>query len=73
MATLYTRGALALGEPYVHESIIGTRFAGRLLRQTSVGGRPAVVPEISGRAWITGKGEYRLDPTDPFPEGFVVA
>ncbi len=73
MATLHARGALALGEPYVHESIIGTRFAGRLLRQTSVGGRPAVVPEISGRAWITGKGEYRLDPTDPFPEGFVVA
>jgi proline racemase len=73
MATLYTRGALTLGEPYVHESIIGTRFAGCLLRQTSVGGRPAVVPEISGRAWITGKGEYRLDPTDPFPEGFVVA
>jgi proline racemase len=73
MATLYARGGLALGEAYVHESIIGTRFVGRLLRQTSVGGRPAVVPEISGRAWITGKGEYRLDPTDPFPEGFVVA
>jgi proline racemase len=73
MATLHARGALALGDTYVHESIIGTRFAGRLLRQTSVGGQPAVVPEISGRAWITGKGEYRLDPTDPFPEGFVVA
>jgi proline racemase len=73
MATLHARGALALGQPYVHESIIGTRFIGRLLRQTSVGGRPAVVPEISGRAWITGKGEYRLEETDPFPEGFVVA
>ncbi len=73
MATLHARGALALGQPYVHESIIGTRFTGRLLRETSVGGRPAVVPEISGRAWITGKGEYRLEETDPFPEGFVVA
>ena len=73
MAALHARGALALDQAYVHESIIGTRFVGRLVGQASVGGQPAVVPEISGRAWITGKGEYRLDPTDPFPEGFVVA
>jgi proline racemase len=72
MATLHARGLLALGQPYVHESIIGTRFTGRLLGQTSVASRPAVVPEISGRAWITGKGEYRLDSSDPFPEGFVL-
>jgi proline racemase len=73
MAALHARGALALGQPYVHESIIGTRFIGRLLGETTVAGRPAVVPEITGRAWITGKGEYRLEETDPFPEGFVVA
>ena len=73
MAALHARGLLALGQPYVHESIIGTRFVGRLLEQVRVGGCPAVVPEISGRAWITGKAEYRLDPSDPFPEGFVIA
>ena len=72
MAALYARGDLALDTPYIHESIIGTRFTGRLLAETTVDGQPAVVPEISGRAWITGKGEYRLEETDPFPEGFTV-
>jgi proline racemase len=72
MAMLHARGRLALGEPFVHESIIGTRFTGRLLQETEVGGLPALVPEISGRAWITARAEYRLQADDPFPEGFVV-
>ena len=72
MAALHARGELALDVPYVHESIIGTRFTGRLLSVADVGGRPAVIPEITGRAWITGRAEYVLDPTDPFPEGFAV-
>jgi proline racemase len=72
MAMLHARGRLELGRPFVHESIIGTRFTGRLLEETEVGGRRAVVPEISGRAWITAKAEYRLRADDPFPEGFVV-
>jgi proline racemase len=72
MATLHAQGRLALGQPFVHESIIGTRFTGRLVARTEVAGLPAVVPEISGRAWITGKAEYRLHASDPFPEGFVV-
>jgi proline racemase len=72
MATLHRRGGLALGQPFVHESIIGTRFTGRLIEEIEIGARPAVIPEISGRAWITGRGEYVLDPSDPFPEGFVV-
>jgi proline racemase len=72
MAALHARGELALDTPYVHESIISTRFTGRLLHETTVGDRPAVVPEITGRAWITGRAEYVLDPSDPFPEGFAV-
>lgn len=72
MAQLWDRGALALGTPFVHESLIGTRFTGRLVEETTVGGRPAAIPEITGRAWITGMGQYLLDPTDPFPEGFRV-
>jgi proline racemase len=70
MAQLHALGELGLGEPFVNESVIGTRFTGRLLEQTQVGGLPAVVPEIAGRAWITGMGQYLLDPEDPFPQGF---
>ena len=44
----------------------------RLLEETSVGDRPAVVPQITGQAWITGIADYVVDPTDPFPDGFTV-
>lgn len=70
MAALHARGELALGEEFVNESIIGSRFVGRLVEEVSVGDTPAVVPEVTGRAWITGVGQYLLDPTDPFPTGF---
>jgi proline racemase len=72
MAQLHARGALAIGEPFVNESVIGTRFTGRLVEETTVAGRPAVVPEITGRAWITGMGQYLLDAEDPFPAGFAL-
>jgi proline racemase len=70
LAQLHARGELAVGEDFVNESVIGTRFTGRVLEETTVAGRPAIVPEISGRAWITGTGTYVLDPRDPFPAGF---
>jgi len=70
MAELWARGELALDTDFVNESFIGTRFVGRLIAETEVGGRPAVVPTVTGRAWITGMGQYLLDPTDPFPAGF---
>jgi proline racemase len=70
MAALHARGELALGQDFVNESVIGGRFTGRLVEQVDVGGTPAVVPEVSGRAWVTGMGQYLLDPTDPFPAGF---
>jgi proline racemase len=73
LAQLHARGELATGAPYVNESVIGTRFTGRVLEETTVAGRPAIVPEITGRAWITGMGHYLLDPTDPFPAGFRLA
>ncbi|TYK44892.1 proline racemase family protein [Actinomadura decatromicini] len=71
MAQLHARGDLPLDTEFVNESFIGTRFHGRLVGTTEVGGLPAVVPEISGRAWITGTANYLLDPADPFPEGFT--
>jgi proline racemase len=72
MAQLHARGELELGDEFVNESFIGTRFVGRLVEQTAVAGIPAVVPTITGRAWVTGTAQYMLDPTDPFPAGFVL-
>ena len=70
MAQLHARGELALGAEFVNESFIGTRFTGQLVDTTTVGGLAGVVPEFSGRAWITGTANYLLDPEDPFPAGF---
>jgi len=72
MATLHARSRLAIGEDFRHEGILGTVFTGRLLDETVVGGRSAVVPQITGQAWITGIADYVVDPTDPFPDGFTV-
>ena len=72
MAVLHAKGELGLDEDFVHEGILGTRFVGRLIEQTTVGDLPAVVPTLSGQAWITGSAEYVLDETDPFPEGFTL-
>jgi proline racemase len=72
MATLHAKGKLALNEDFIHEGILGTKFTGRLIRETKVGPYRAVVPTISGRAWITGFAQYVLDADDPFPEGFTV-
>jgi proline racemase len=72
MATLHAKGTLPLGEDFVHEGILGTTFTGRLIEETRVGPYPAVVPTLSGSAWITGFAQYVVDPEDPFPEGFTV-
>jgi proline racemase len=72
LAALHARGELEVGQGFVNRSVIGTRFGGRIVAETEVGGLPAVVPEITGRAWITGMGQYMLDPEDPFPEGFAL-
>ncbi|MFI1963116.1 proline racemase family protein [Streptomyces pathocidini] len=72
MAQLHARGALPLNTDFVNESFIGTKFTGRLLETAEVGGVPAVVPEFSGRAWITATANHLLDPSDPFPHGFVL-
>lgn len=72
MAVLHARGLLPLNQDYVHEGILGTTFTGRLVEKTRVGSYDAVVPTLSGRAWITGFANYVVDPDDPFPEGFTV-
>ncbi len=72
MAVLHARGLLPLHQDFVHESILGTTFTGRLVGETMVGDYPAVIPTITGQAWITGIAQYLIDPTDPFPAGYVV-
>ncbi|MGB6484846.1 MAG: proline racemase family protein [Candidatus Acidiferrales bacterium] len=72
MATLHAKGLLPLEHDFIHEGILGTTFTGKLIAETRVGKYPAVIPTISGRAWITGFSQYVVDPDDPFPEGFTV-
>lgn len=67
------RGELGIDEPIDVESIIGTRFTGRVVEEVTVGdGVRGVVPEVSGSAWITGVNELLIDPTDPLGEGFLL-
>jgi len=72
MAQLHARGLLGLDQPFVNESLLGRPFVGRLVESVEVAGTPAVVPTITGSAWITGTSQHLLDPTDPFPEGFLL-
>lgn len=72
MAALHARGQLAIGEDFSHHSIIGSEFIGRLTGTTTVGSRKAVLPTVTGRGWVTGRSQWVLDPTDPFPTGYTV-
>ncbi len=73
MAVLHARGQMAVGETLIHESLIGSRFEGRIRSATTLAGRPAILPSLKGRAWITGLHTYLLDPDDPWPAGYLVA
>ena len=73
MALLHARGQMKLGDRLVARSIIDSEFTGRVERETTLGGRAAIVPSISGRAWITGVHQHMLDPTDPWPEGYRIS
>ncbi|WP_066368123.1 proline racemase family protein [Herbidospora mongoliensis] len=72
MAQLHALGELPIDAEFVNESFIGTRFTGRLVATATVEDRQAVVPHITGRAWLTGTAQYFLDPGDPFPQGFLL-
>lgn len=70
MALMAARGEMKVGESFEAESIIGSRFTGRIVEQVQVGSRVAIVPEISGRGWVTGTHQHMLDPDDPWPGGY---
>lgn len=73
MAVLAAKGRMKPGDRYVARSIIGSRFDCRIAAAAEVAGRPAIIPEITGRAWITGTRIEMLDPDDPWPEGYRLA
>ena len=73
LAVLHAKGLLDVGGTLTHESIIGSRFDGRIEEVTKVGPLDAVIPAIRGRAWITGFSNYVLDRTDPYPEGYRIS
>jgi 4-hydroxyproline epimerase len=72
IAQLAARGQLKVGDDFIHESIIGSLFHGRVEAATKVGDYDAVVPSIAGQAWITGHNTIFLDDRDPFVKGFSV-
>jgi trans-L-3-hydroxyproline dehydratase len=72
VALEHARGRLRVGDPFVVESVIGTRFTGRVLRETAYGPHRAVVPEVEGSAWIVGRSEFVLAPDDPLAAGFIL-
>ena len=73
MAVLHARGRMKAGDGLEARSIIGSVFCGRIADETRVNGKPAIIPEITGRAWITGTHQHMLDPDDPWPEGYRIS
>lgn len=73
MAVLHARGVMKIGDPFIGVSLVGSRFVCRIEASAEVAGRPAIIPSIQGRAWVTGFQQHLLDPDDPWPEGYRLA
>jgi proline racemase len=73
MAVLAARGEMAVGDQLVMRSVIDSTFTGTIAAAASVAGRPGIVPQVTGTAWITGTHQHLIDPTDPWPRGYRVA
>jgi 4-hydroxyproline epimerase len=72
LAHLAARGVLGVGDQFVHESIIGSQFIGRVLQTVDLRGTPAIIPQIEGSAFATGFNTLWIAPSEPFPSGFQV-
>ena len=70
MAVLSAMGLLAPEQTFTHESIIGTRFRGRVEREVQVAGLPGIIPRLAGEAFMTGRHTFVIDPADPLRHGF---
>src|SRR4030043_38611 len=67
--TLHGKGKMKVGDEFVNESVIGSLFRGKILAETMVGNTKAIIPEITGTAYVTAFHDFVLDPADPFPNG----
>ena len=72
LAQLYAKGKLKVGEPFVHESFIGSKFIGRVTKETMIGNQQAIIPSIQGWARIYGHNTITIDEDDPYALGFSV-
>lgn len=72
LAQMYAKGEFKDNDVLINESWIGSQFEGRIKAHTEVGNLPAIVPTVTGRAWVMGESTWLLDPSDPFPNGFIV-
>ncbi|NRB19794.1 MAG: proline racemase family protein [Rhodobacteraceae bacterium] len=70
MALMAAKGQMNVGQTFEATSIIGSCFTGKIIKASRMGDRPAIIPEISGRGWITGIYQHMLDPDDPWPDGY---
>ena len=73
MAILHTKGLMQVGETYIGRSVIDSKFEGRIIGETTVGNQKAIIPQITGSAWISGQTTLMLDPDDPYPDGYKVS
>jgi proline racemase len=73
MAVLHAQGLMRVGDAMTHASVLDTTFDGRIVAETAIGDAPAIVPAIRGSAWVTGITQVFVDPTDPFPQGYLLA
>jgi len=73
MAVLRAKGQMQVGDRYLARSIIDSEFLGTITADTTLAGKPAIIPSISGRAWISGKRTEMLDPGDPWPQGYKLS
>ena len=73
MAVLHAQGLMGVGDVYRARSIIGSEFVCSIASAATLGDKAAIVPTVSGRAWITGTHQLMLDADDPWPEGYRIA
>ena len=73
MAVLHAKGLMQVGDTYMGRSVIDSKFEGRIIGETAVGNNKAIIPQITGRAWISGQTTLMLDPDDPYPDGYKVS
>jgi proline racemase len=70
---LHAKGLMKNGDSYIGRSVIASRFIGRITGETTVGNHKAIIPQITGRAWVSGTSTLMLDPADPWPGGYKVS